>query len=389
MLFLQGCGGSEGTPAGIAATPVPKPVPVAKALVPKAESKPALNTKRAVADPTANADDLFRIAEESEIPADPRDQFFIVPEEDSDPEEVSVILGTEEITSDAFHVLSWGQSGEPRHNMLPGFKLPVGFEVVKDSGHNADGLPWRIRCTRDGSEMVLVPQGPGILGSNVGPENARPELKTELKPFYMDETEVTVGRYLSFLDAVKKDDDLRVRIQNLDPKLPKEHPVTGISWGDAILYCRWSGKSLPSESQWEKAARGETGFSHPWGHDDPVWFPRRDPKQITTVMSSPTDKSPYGVFDLASNAREWCADWYHADAFVSLQTTSPLADWAGPKTSDADYTRVVKGNGQDWKLWHREGVIMRAEDSTIGFRGVLTVSNPNPSKTAANTPERD
>jgi formylglycine-generating enzyme required for sulfatase activity len=93
-------------------------------------------------------------------------------------------------------------------------------------------------------------------------------------------------------------------------------PVTTVSWTDADAYCHWTGKRLPSEAEWEKAARGPQGFEYPWGNN---W----DPTKINTmsenpdapyssVGSFPGDKSGYGVYDMAANVTEWVADWYEA-----------------------------------------------------------------------------
>jgi len=152
--------------------------------------------------------------------------------------------------------------------------------------------------------MVFVPAGFFEMGldhlppdSPWGQENAKPKHTVFLPDFWIDRYEVTYGDYLRF----DKNHLLADR--------PKNAPVTRVTWTDADSYCSALGKRLPTESEWEKAARGTDGRHYPWGN---VFAPEKSNigKQPKAVGSFPEDKSPYGVFDMAGNVSEWTDSWY-------------------------------------------------------------------------------
>jgi len=155
--------------------------------------------------------------------------------------------------------------------------------------------------------MVLVPAGEFVMGSEAGPSE-RPVRRVFLDAYYIDTYEVTNGLYGKFLQATRRHEprywkDARVN----DPN----QPVVGVTWYDAEAYCHWSGKRLPTEAEWEKAARGTDGRISPWGNQ---WDSARASTsdggsgKLSPVGSYEAGKSPYGAYDMAGNVWEWVAD---------------------------------------------------------------------------------
>lgn len=259
-------------------------------------------------------------------------------------------------------------------------QLPKGFTAVPGVEIGPGGWPLRIRGETDSAEMVLVQAGPSILGMEDGPEHTGPAVGVFLEAFYIDVHEVTATQYDSFRMGQKAAE--RVPTPTNTAKDPLE-PVTGVNWGEANKYAKWAGKELPTEAQWEKAARGSEGFRAPWGNGVHLWHMSRTPTQIDPVGSFPTDLSPYGVLDLAGNAREWCQDWYQPTAFAQLKAgkESTPRNPTGPKHGGGQSMRVVKGGSADWLACTRAGVPMTDRPKDVGFRCVLNLK-------PAETPEK-
>jgi len=170
--------------------------------------------------------------------------------------------------------------------------------------------PKLIRWKKDNSIMVLIPAGEFWMGS-AKKRAESPKHKVYLKDFYIDKYEVTTSQYLKFCQETSRKPPYYLR-QGI-PKGKENHPVQHITWEDADAYCKWAGKRLPSEAEWEKSARGTDGRLYPWGN---FWDPSRSnnrtsPYQNTTPVGSfPQGASPYGVMDMAGNVWEWTGDWY-------------------------------------------------------------------------------
>jgi formylglycine-generating enzyme required for sulfatase activity len=195
----------------------------------------------------------------------------------------------------------------------------------------------------------------------------------------MDMTEVTLGQFQEFRKALKSERGRNVIPDPLNASADARYPVLGVTLLQAQFYARRAGKDLPTEAEWERAARGESAFEHPWGNGRAIWKIDRTPGQIGAVKNFPTDRSPFGIYDLAGNAREWCLDRYSPTAFADAQKAAPaqLRNWKQTKqagNAQADPIHVVKGNGPHWEAWHRAGVKGTERVRDVGFRCVLRLS---------------
>lgn len=200
-----------------------------------------------------------------------------------------------------------GFSGEKMQLTSGGRVVPASME---EAGHNDD--------------MALIPAGEFIMGNNgrsraegEGDLDERPSRKVHLDAFYIDRYEVTNTGYKRFVDATGH----RMPVKWKDGTYPLDkgdHPVVYVSWTDAYSYCRWVGKRLPSEEEWEKAARGTDGRHFPWGNEfDPMkantpqyWLNIRKAGGTMPVGSFKEGRSPYGLYDMSGNVYEWTENWY-------------------------------------------------------------------------------
>jgi formylglycine-generating enzyme required for sulfatase activity len=171
---------------------------------------------------------------------------------------------------------------------------------------------------KTGEQMILVRGGPFLMGQQ--------RRRIHVDGFYMDRTPVTNRQFKTFLDVTgyRPDDPDANRFlfhwrRGEIPSGQEEHPVVYVSWNDAKAYASWAGKRLPTEAEWEKAARGTDGRKYPWGRVEPgstrANYDNREGGTVP-VGSLPLGASPYGILDLSGNVWEWCDD-YDDPAFYS------------------------------------------------------------------------
>ena len=204
------------------------------------------------------------------------------------------------------------------------------------------GGPRLLRPTALERSMMHVPAGEFLMGRDDGDPDERPARRVWLDAFFIDRTEITNAQFKAFCDSTR-------RVYPNNPMwgpnyfLGKpRHPVVDIDWQQANDYCAWAGKRLPTEAEWEKAARGSDGRPYPWGND---WAEDRaniagEPYSHTAPVGSfPLGASPYGALDMAGNAWEWCADSYAERYYAEALNRNPQGP-AAPKP-----LRVVRGGG--------------------------------------------
>ncbi len=194
-------------------------------------------------------------------------------------------------------------------------------------------------------DMVLIPAGPFIMGSDEESDE-RPPHRVYLDAFYIDRYPVTNAEYAKFVrDTGHPPPPHWEPYGGTYPPGKGNHPVAYVCWFDARDYATWAGKRLPTEAEWEKAARGTDGRRYPWGDRFDSDYCNTDESEYwdTTPVDafSPFGDSPYGVADMAGNVWEWVADWYDRDYYQR----SPARNPRGPETGR---TKVLRGGAWDF-----------------------------------------
>jgi formylglycine-generating enzyme required for sulfatase activity len=203
---------------------------------------------------------------------------------------------------------------------------------------------------RDSVEMKMISAGDFLRGSKLGEGrlDEQPQKTIYLDSYYIDIYEVSNGRYLKFIkETERKDPPNPYGEETLsNVKGIQNYPIVQVTWYDAVDYCRWAGKRLPTEAEWEKAARGNEGFIYPWGSKPAINSIANFQKQweekntFWPVNYSNGNDSPYGLVGMSGNAREWVQDWYSPDYYKD----SPIKNPKGPSEG---ILKVIKGGS-----WH-------------------------------------
>jgi formylglycine-generating enzyme required for sulfatase activity len=288
----------------------------------------------------------------------------------------------------------WKTTGKSRHLtlrvLLSVQGLLIGCAVFSVLlGAPTSGLRWSLAGTasaapqstmpagaNDEGELILIPAGEFTMGHKDSYDTL-PVRRMNLPAFFIDKYEVTNKRYKRFIDATgykvpwSQDPAVAAYAWNwqvrMYPEGKGDDPVVLVSWEDARTFCAWAGKSIPSEAQWEKAARGAGGKSYPWGND---WEAAKantadsGVKQTSPFGTFKADVSEFGVNDLAGNVSEWVEEWF--------------APYPGnPMTSyeERNKYRVLRGGSWDYSHsiangYHRQYALPQSQMAAIGFRCV-------------------
>lgn len=189
----------------------------------------------------------------------------------------------------------------------------------KGPGMNVTMYYKKSRIGDQPNEMIMIPEGEFIMGSNTRLPDEGPQHKVSLKAFWIDKFEVTNYQYKKFIDVTKRRSPNHFENRTF-PEDEIDHPVTFVSWKDAKAYCKWADKRLPADQEWEKAARGTKAQIYPWGdvydtnkvNSPQRWMELKLEGGTTPVGAFEEGKSPYGLYDMSGNVWEWTASWYEA-----------------------------------------------------------------------------
>ena len=258
-------------------------------------------------------------------------------------------------------------------------------------------------------DMVLVPAGEFVMGSDkkidrVAYRGELPQRRVYLDAFEIGKYEVTALEYLKFVLATNRNHQLDWRDDGGNfQETMAHHPIMHVSWYDADAYCKWAGKRLPTEAEWEKAARGTDGRLFPWGNEyagptranfgrTGLSGPVRDRPErlllyppIISVDKYENAVSPYGLHQTIGNVAEWVADWYDKDYYA-------IAPERNPKGLEAGTQKAFRGGGwmdstTTMRVAMRNGTDPNTRINWMGFRCARDVQNAGETKISQFVPQ--
>ncbi len=241
-----------------------------------------------------------------------------------------------------------------------------------DLGQGLPVTPVDIRTSPlDGMVQVYVPEGVFQMGDGaIGDGRDSPVHPVYLDGFWMDQVEVTNAMYEKCVRAGGCSEPTPGVNPYYGQWIYRDHPVVYVSWAQADAYCQWAGRRLPTEAEWEKAARGTDGRAYPWGNEPPnpslANFSEALIHEAVSAYRYPLGASPYGVLNMAGNVREWVADWFAADYYQYSPNANPLGPDSGLERSlrSGSYNESWKGIA----IYHRYNHDPKSPGLSRGFR---------------------
>jgi formylglycine-generating enzyme required for sulfatase activity len=196
----------------------------------------------------------------------------------------------------------------------------------------------------DGMVQVYVPAGEFLMGKPGEPDANSPQRTIYLDAYWIDQVEVSNALY----EKCVQDGACGLPALNENPYYGKwvyrNYPVAYANWEQASVYCEWAGRRLPTEAEWEKAARGADGRKYPWGNEAPnpryANYAESLIGEAVPVHRYPLGASPYGALNMVGNMREWVADWYSDSYYSEMPTINPT----GPENG---FERSLRGGAYD------------------------------------------